>query len=104
MWWWCIVLGHTHLGKGPLKAYYEGEIAKKDWTKVTVRTLWLQAEDYPLLLGMGGCEGGGRSGREGGMGGVVVRVGGGEWEGGWEGVVVRVGGRVGGRVVWGEWL
>ena len=82
MWWWCIVLGHTHLGKGPLKAYYEGEIAKKDWTKVTVRTLWLQAEDYPLLLGMGGCEGGGEE------------RGGGGWGGGGGG-----GGGVGGRVV-----
>ena len=38
-----------------MKAYYEGEIAKKDWSKVTVRTLWLQAEDYPLLLGRVCC-------------------------------------------------
>ena len=34
-----------------MKAHYEGEIAKKNWTKVAVLTLWLQAEDYPLLLG-----------------------------------------------------
>ena len=85
--WWCIVLGHTHLGKGPLKAYYEGEIAKKDWTKVTVRTLWLQAEDYPLLLGMGGCEGGGE-----------------EWEGGWYGGSGCEGGGRSGREGGREWL
>lgn len=38
-------------GKGPLKSFYEGEIAKKNFKKVTICTLWLEAEDYPLLLG-----------------------------------------------------
>jgi beta-1,4-mannosyltransferase len=38
-------------GRGPLKAYYEGEIAKMEFAKVTIRTVWLAAEDYPKLLG-----------------------------------------------------
>jgi len=39
-------------GKGPLKEYYKEEISKKKWTGVQVVTPWLQAEDYPRLLGM----------------------------------------------------
>ena len=39
------------IGKGPLKSFYEGEIAKKKLEKVSICTLWLEAEDYPLLLG-----------------------------------------------------
>lgn len=38
-------------GKGPLKSYYERIIAKKEMKKVVISTLWLSAEDYPLLLG-----------------------------------------------------
>lgn len=38
-------------GKGPLKEYYKGLIASKQWTRVRVVTLWLKAEDYPRLLG-----------------------------------------------------
>ena len=38
-------------GKGPLKEYYQGIIAQKNFSHVTICTLWLSAEDYPLLLG-----------------------------------------------------
>ena len=38
-------------GKGPLKSYYESIIAKKNMKKVVVCTLWLSAEDYPIILG-----------------------------------------------------
>ena len=38
-------------GKGPLKSYYEGIIAKKNFVKVIIRTMWLASEDYPLILG-----------------------------------------------------
>ena len=38
-------------GKGPLKAHYEGVISGKSWRHVTVCTPWLDAEDYPVLLG-----------------------------------------------------
>ena len=40
------------LGKGPLKEYYQGIIAQKKLSHVTICTLWLSAEDYPLLLGI----------------------------------------------------
>ncbi|KAF4518918.1 hypothetical protein B566_EDAN006756, partial [Ephemera danica] len=38
-------------GKGPLKEYYRCLIASKKWQCVHVVTPWLQAEDYPRLLG-----------------------------------------------------
>ncbi|KAI0239840.1 Chitobiosyldiphosphodolichol beta-mannosyltransferase [Lamellibrachia satsuma] len=38
-------------GKGPLKAHYEAVISEKTWRHVTVCTPWLEAEDYPVLLG-----------------------------------------------------
>lgn len=38
-------------GKGPLKAYYEELITKKNMQSVTVATMWLASEDYPALLG-----------------------------------------------------
>ena len=38
-------------GKGRLRRYYEGIIAEKNFNAVTIYTLWLSAEDYPLLLG-----------------------------------------------------
>lgn len=44
-----------YTGKGPLKEYYEKEISKKNFNKVTICTLWLSAEDYPVLLGMCTC-------------------------------------------------
>lgn len=41
-------------GKGPQKKYYQECLAKKSWKHVTVITPWLEAEDYPLLLGKDG--------------------------------------------------
>jgi beta-1,4-mannosyltransferase len=38
-------------GKGPLKEHYRKLISKKEWHGVRVVTPWLQAEDYPKLLG-----------------------------------------------------
>ena len=38
-------------GKGPQKQFYLEEIAKLDFTRIQVETPWLEAADYPLLLG-----------------------------------------------------
>ncbi|XP_025772613.1 chitobiosyldiphosphodolichol beta-mannosyltransferase [Puma concolor] len=38
-------------GKGPLKEYYRGLIGQKHFQHIQVCTPWLEAEDYPLLLG-----------------------------------------------------
>ncbi|KAH8120699.1 beta-1,4-mannosyltransferase [Phellopilus nigrolimitatus] len=42
-------------GKGPLKAQYMAEVARLErdegWRWVRCRSLWLAAEDYPILLG-----------------------------------------------------
>jgi len=38
-------------GKGPQKAYYEEKIRDLQLSGVEIHTLWLQAEDYPRLLG-----------------------------------------------------
>ncbi|XP_032699697.1 chitobiosyldiphosphodolichol beta-mannosyltransferase [Lontra canadensis] len=38
-------------GKGPLKEYYGGLISQKRFQHIQVCTPWLEAEDYPLLLG-----------------------------------------------------
>ncbi|XP_042635709.1 chitobiosyldiphosphodolichol beta-mannosyltransferase isoform X2 [Catharus ustulatus] len=38
-------------GKGPLKDYYNGLIQKLDLKHIQICTPWLEAEDYPLLLG-----------------------------------------------------
>ena len=38
-------------GKGPLKEHYLEKLAEKSWTSVRVCTPWLEAEDYPMLLG-----------------------------------------------------
>lgn len=45
-------------GKGPLRAHYEARLAELRLKRVHVRTLWLEAGDYPRLLGaadMGIC-------------------------------------------------
>ena len=39
-------------GKGPLKEKYEKEISKMSMRRVRIITMWLSAEDYPLLLGI----------------------------------------------------
>jgi len=38
-------------GRGPLRSHYEVQIARLALHKVHLRTLWLTAEDYALLLG-----------------------------------------------------
>lgn len=38
-------------GKGPEKEKYEEKIKKLNLKRVSFRTMWLSAEDYPLLLG-----------------------------------------------------
>ncbi|KAJ1730629.1 mannosyltransferase, partial [Coemansia biformis] len=38
-------------GKGPLRAYYEGEVARLGLQRVHIATAWLSAEDYPLCIG-----------------------------------------------------
>ena len=38
-------------GKGPMKEYYMSRIEKAQLQNVLVLTPWLEAEDYPLLLG-----------------------------------------------------
>jgi beta-1,4-mannosyltransferase len=38
-------------GKGPLKAHYEARIRALRLRRVAVCTLWLEAADYPLLVG-----------------------------------------------------
>jgi beta-1,4-mannosyltransferase len=37
-------------GAGPLRAAWEREVAARAFSRVTVRALWLSADDYPLLL------------------------------------------------------
>mmetsp|Transcript_30262 Transcript_30262/g.59097 ORF Transcript_30262/g.59097 Transcript_30262/m.59097 type:complete len:510 (+) Transcript_30262:53-1582(+) len=38
-------------GKGPLKQQFEQQIAATGFKRVSVKTAWLRAEDYPVLLG-----------------------------------------------------
>jgi len=38
-------------GKGPLREYYENKIKQLHLNHTRIMTLWLKAEDYPLLLG-----------------------------------------------------
>lgn len=38
-------------GKGPLKEYYSHLICQKCFQHIQVCTPWLEAQDYPLLLG-----------------------------------------------------
>ena len=38
-------------GKGPQKAMYNDKIAKLKFKRIEIVTPWLEADDYPLLLG-----------------------------------------------------
>lgn len=38
-------------GKGPKKEFYEKKIAALSFSRIRIVTLWLEANDYPLLLG-----------------------------------------------------
>lgn len=44
-------------GRGPLKEHYTRLISQKRFQRIQVCTPWLEAEDYPLLLGEGGALG-----------------------------------------------
>ena len=44
-------------GKGPLKEYYSRLIDQKHFQHIRVCTPWLEAEDYPLLLGKNSWQG-----------------------------------------------
>ena len=48
---WRRVTDFNVLGKGPLKAHYKAIIACKNWKHIEIITPWLEAEDYPKLLG-----------------------------------------------------
>lgn len=39
-------------GKGPLKDFYMAIVNLKNWKHVKVKTLWLENEDYPKILGI----------------------------------------------------
>ena len=43
-------LKSTSTGKGPLRGYYETEISKLSLSSVEIETLWLQTQEYPVLL------------------------------------------------------
>jgi beta-1,4-mannosyltransferase len=38
-------------GKGPQKQYYERKMSALNLHRVTIRTVWLTTQDYPLMLG-----------------------------------------------------
>ena len=38
-------------GKGPLKPFYIQKMCAMEWNAVAVRAVWLEAADYPVLLG-----------------------------------------------------
>ena len=46
-----IIFTFAFLGKGPLRDEYERKIQKLRLKRVTFRTMWVSAKDYPLLLG-----------------------------------------------------
>ena len=39
-------------GKGPLRQHFQERMAHSDFSRVACRTLWLEAADYPRLLGV----------------------------------------------------
>jgi beta-1,4-mannosyltransferase len=39
-------------GRGPLRAEYEREIDRLNLPRIHIRTMWLSAEDYALMLGV----------------------------------------------------
>lgn len=47
-------------GKGPLKEYYSRLLGQRSFQHIQVCTPWLEAEDYPLLLGKRSAGGGAR--------------------------------------------
>lgn len=47
---WCGIFFDK--GKGPEKEKYEAKIKRLKLKRVAFRTMWLSADDYPLLLGI----------------------------------------------------
>jgi hypothetical protein len=47
----CDLTPSMNEGKGPEKEKYEEKIRRLHLKRVAFRTMWLSAEDYPLLLG-----------------------------------------------------
>jgi beta-1,4-mannosyltransferase len=39
-------------GKGPLKEYYESIFIEKNFKNIKVHFVWLEPNDYPILLGI----------------------------------------------------
>lgn len=39
-------------GRGPLRGTFEARAARRHFTAITIKTLWLEPEDYPVLVGM----------------------------------------------------
>jgi beta-1,4-mannosyltransferase len=39
-------------GRGPLRDTFEARAARRNFTAMLVRTLWLEPADYPVLIGM----------------------------------------------------
>jgi beta-1,4-mannosyltransferase len=39
-------------GRGPLRKTFEARAARRNFTKIALRTVWLEAGDYPTLIGM----------------------------------------------------
>lgn len=48
---WTNACFHVNTGKGPQKEYYKKLIDSKEFQHVKICTPWLEAEDYPVLLG-----------------------------------------------------
>lgn len=40
-----------HIGRGPLKSFYEEKIKSIEFSHSIIHTIWLEIEDYPKLLG-----------------------------------------------------
>ena len=39
-------------GRGEMKATFEHRLSRRDFTRIAVRTVWLEPSDYPVLVGM----------------------------------------------------
>ena len=45
-------LGVILTGRGPLRESFEARAARRGFTAITLRTIWLEPADYPTLVGM----------------------------------------------------
>ncbi len=46
--WLAVIL----TGRGPLRESFDARAARRNFTAITLRTIWLEAADYPVLVGM----------------------------------------------------